>query len=239
MGKTYIITGSTSGIGKKTAEYLASKGNRLVLLGRDNDKLDTIKGAISESCLGTYSIDLTIPENIEEIFKDLRTKGIKLDGLIHCAGLDTSAMPVRLVKIENIDKLMKLHVEAFIELSKWFYKKDISNVGASIIGISSLASISCLQNSIDYSASKAALNAAVKVMAKEFLKRDIRVNAILPANVDTPMCDNLKKLGDITSIQPMGFISPEYITYLIEFLLSEKARFITGALIPVSAGMDY
>ena len=97
----------------------------------------------------------------------------------------------------------------------------------------------CQKNSIDYSVSKAALNASVKVISKEFIKRGIRVNAILPANVDTRMCDNLKKLGSVLDIQPMGFIEPRHVSYLIEYLLSDKAKYITGGLIPISAGMEY
>ena len=98
-----------------------------------------------------------------------------------------------------------------------------SQPGASIIEILSLAALMCQRNSIDYSSSKVATNTAVKVMAKEFLKRGIRVNSIMPVNVDTPMSKKLKETINIEAIQPMGFIELEQVVYMIEFLLSKKA----------------
>ena len=89
-----------------------------------------------------------------------------------------------------------------------------------------------------YAASKSAMNTAVKVMAKEFVKRKIRVNGILPAYVDTRMTQDIEDFVDVEKRQPFGLIDPRQIAYLAEFLLSEKSRFITGALIPVSAGME-
>ena len=239
MESVIFITGATSGIGKCTAEFLAANGYSVVLLGRNREKIDELKKKLGKQCLGTYSVNLEEIEMIAPIFDDLRAKQVKLNGLVHCAGVDSSLAPVRLAKNENIERLMRLHVEAFVEMCKCFYKRTVSNDGSSIVAISSLASVMCQKNSLDYSMSKAALNAAVKVTAKEYLKRNIRVNAILPANVDTPMCANLKKLGGIETIQPLGFIEPIYISYMIEFLLSEKASYITGSLFPISAGMEY
>lgn len=238
--KKILITGATSGIGYAIAEYLASLNSyELILIGRNQSVFFTMKEKLKDALVATYSFDLTNIETIECVFDDLKNRNIKLDGLIHCAGNKGTFSPIRSVKVKNLAFLMKLHYEVFVEMARLYYKKSASNEGGSIIGISSLDSLICQKNIIDYSASKAALNAAVKVMSKEFLKRNIRVNAILPANVDTPMCSNLKELIDIASIQPMGLIDPREIAYLAEFLLSDKAKYITGALIPVSAGMEY
>lgn len=87
-----------------------------------------------------------------------------------------------------------------------------------------------------YSISKAALNAACKVLAKEVVRRRIRVNTIMPGYVRTPMTAGLTE-DDIKNEQPLGFIEPGEIAQFIEYLLSDKARHITGACIPVSAGM--
>ena len=233
-----LITGATSGIGKEAAYYFSMQGDAVFLTGRNQGVLKQMETEL-ENCLGSYALDLSQTESIQGLFDAISDKQIKLDALIHCAGLEGRLAPARLAKTETMDLLMRVHYYSFVEMSRLFYKKSNSNEGASIVGISSLASLMCQKNSIDYSSSKAAMNAAIKVMSKEFLKRGIRVNAILPANVDTPMCKNLKDTIDIETIQPMGMIEPRQVVYLMEFLLSEKAKYITGALVPISAGMEY
>ena len=76
------------------------------------------------------------------------------------------------------------------------------------------------------------------ILTSEFLKRSFRVNAILPAYVDTRMCSGLDNLFDISDVQPLGLIPPKAIAELTEFLLSDKSKYITGALIMVPAGME-
>lgn len=236
--KKILITGATSGIGKAAAYYFSENDCSVFLTGRNSEALSIMESELT-NCLGTYAVDLSETESIQALYNDMGERGIKLDGFIHCAGLEGGLSQVRMAKMDTLDLLMKVHYVSFVEMSKLFYKKNISNEGASIIGLSSLAAIMCQKNSIDYSCSKAAMNAAVKVMSKEFLKRNIRVNAILPANVDTPMSKNLKETIDIESIQPMGFIEPVQVVYLLDFLMSDRAKYITGALIPISAGMAY
>ena len=236
--KNILITGATSGIGMSSAYYLSEAGYSVLITGRNQRVLDEMSGEI-KNCIGSFVLDLAQPDSVQLFFDDIKSKQIKLDALIHSAGLEGDLTPTRLVKSESVDMLMRVHYSSFIDICKFFYKRTISNDGSSIIALSSLAALMCQKNSIDYSGSKAALNAAVKVMSKEFLKRAIRVNAILPANVDTPMCKKLKEALDIESIQPMGYIDPLHVVYMIEFLLSDKAKYITGALIPISAGMEY
>lgn len=236
--KNILITGATSGIGKEAANYFAENGNFVFITGRKQEVLKKMETEV-DNCLGYYELDLTQTESISELYETIAKKQIRLDALIHCAGLEGRLAPIRAAKIDSLDLLMKVHYYSFVELSKLFYRKTVSNDGASIVCLSSLASLMCQKNSIDYSGSKAALNAAVKVMAKEFLKRGIRVNAILPANVDTPMCKVLKETIDINTIQPMGFIEPRDVVYMMDFLLSDRAKYVTGALIPISAGMEY
>ena len=91
-----------------------------------------------------------------------------------------------------------------------------------------------------YTSSKSALETSVKILAKETIKRQIRVNAIAPAWVDTSMMENAENYVNADSIvksQPLGVIPPVYIAYLVDFLMSEKGKYITGSVIPVSAGI--
>lgn len=234
IAKTILITGCTSGIGYETSLYLHELGYRLVLTGRDGEKLNALSEKVN--CEVSCICDLSESCQINRLFECLENKRIKLDGMVHSAGYAANA-PVRLLKEIDMTELMNLHYFAFMKLSKNFYKKIYSNVGASIVALSSFATVTCYEGSSMYAASKSAVNTAVSVMAKEFLKRGIRVNAILPAYVDTRMNKGLDELVDIRERQPLGLIASRQIAYLVEFLLSEKSKYITGALIPVSAGM--
>ena len=189
--KNLLITGATSGIGKEAAFYLSKNEYSVYLTGRNRDVLSEEAREI-ENCIGIYGLDLANPDDIQGMFDDIKDRGIMLDGFIHCAGLEGGLSPVRSAKAAVLDTLMRVHYLSFVEMCRQFYKRSVSNEGAVIIALSSLAAIMCQKNSVDYSSSKAAMNAAIKVMAKEFLKRSIRVNGILPANVDTPMSKNLK-----------------------------------------------
>ena len=234
--KNILITGSTSGIGLETARHLHKQGYKILLTGRNEEKLINISKELSDS---PYVIcDLENTERIKEIFDFCQDNNIKLDGMIHAAGYAIN-MPIRLYKIEHMERQMKIHYYAFLELCKNFYSVKISNNRACIIAISSLASQKMKNASILYSSSKNALNTAIIVASKEFIKRNIRVNGLMPAYVDTRMNEGIEELINVKEQQPMGLIPPQNIAEIIEFLLSEKAKYITGALIPISAGMEF
>lgn len=232
--KTILITGCTSGIGYEASLYLHELGYRLVLTGRDKEKLNELSEEIN--CRTSYICDLNEACQVNGLFEYMENKQIKLDGMVHSAGYAVNS-PVRLFRETDMVGLMNLHYYSFMNLCKNFYKKINSHTGASIVALSSFAAVTRYEGSAMYAASKSAVNTAVSVMAKEFLRREIRVNAIMPAYVDTRMNEGIDELVDIRDRQPLGLIAPRQIAYLIEFLLSEKSKYITGALIPVSAGM--
>lgn len=233
--KTILVTGCTSGMGYETARYLHEMGYGLVLTGRDRERLKAV--ADNLECKAFCDCDYSQEGHVERIFTYLQEQDLKLDGMVHCAGYWVNA-PVRLFKEADMTGVMEVHFYAFMRLAKLFYKRSYSNPGASIIALSSFSALACREGSSMYAASKSAMNTAVKVMAKEFVKRKIRVNGILPAYVDTRMTQDIEDFVDVEKRQPFGLIDPRQIAYLAEFLLSEKSRFITGALIPVSAGME-
>lgn len=234
--KWIMITGGSSGIGESTARYLHGKGYGVFLVARNESKLKKIANELGNNVY-YYSYDLVNLNEIEDVFRFSLSKELKLDGLVHCAGINRD-VPIRGNSVIDMVDVMSINIMSFIELGKYFYKKKYSNDESTIIAISSLAS---LYNSIGmctYSASKAALNSSVQTMSKEFTKRKIRVNAILPSFVNTEMVERTReyvnKLDEL--VGPLGIIEPIYISYLIEFLISKKAKFITGALIPISSG---
>lgn len=176
---------------------------------------------------------------------------IKLDGMVYSAGMD-GTWPIKANNTALMEEMMKVNCFAFVEMARNFYSKRFSSDGASIVAVSSIASLLNDIGMSAYCASKAALNSYVKIMAKEFVRRKIRVNAVLPAGVSTPMAEKKGDLlsglvveetggGNDTSLnpQPLGMIPAEAIASQIMFLLSDKATYITGELLTIGAGRSY
>ena len=180
--KNILITGASSGIGKEISLYLAKQGATVILIGRNEERLREIKEQIGDKAY-TYVCDLNHTEKIRGIFDFCRENGLKLDGMVHSAGI-SEPMPVRSVSIQNVEETMRVNCMSFAELGKYFGGKRYSNEQASVVAISSLAATRPAMGQVSYAASKAALNSMVEVMSKEFLKRKIRVNAIMPSYVD-------------------------------------------------------
>ncbi len=237
MAKRVLITGASSGIGEATARHFSSLGYEVVLVARSRDKLEKLSRELPSKSLVVPS-DLTDLEKIGDIFEQCRENGFLLDGMVHSAGISKS-MPVRSNDIDLMKNIMTLNYFSFMELGKYFYSKKYSSEGGSILAVSSISSKTCYPGTTNYAASKASVNIAVQTMSKEFMKRKIRVNAILPANVETPMVINESTLDKPEKYQPLGLIDIECIARTIEFFMSEKARYITGAEIPVSAGIRF
>lgn len=236
MKKYILLTGATSGIGYVTAVHLNKKGYGICAVGRNIDKLNKLKSElIGENIYIRY--DLSDSYNVGVIFEKIREHGIKLDGLVYCAGISRNHQ-VRGIDLSDYDDVYKTDYESYLSICSLFLKKEYSNDGASIVCISSLAAKTCYPGTASYSVSKSAMLTLNKVMSRELLKRKIRVNAILPGYVRTPMSEDMEEEMLLLE-QPWGFIEPEEVAFVLEFLLSKKSRMITGSEIVISGGMNY
>lgn len=235
--KYYLVTGGSSGIGKVIACRLA-QNNKVIILGRNRERLEALSGE-NENII-SLCCDFLCLDQISGIFDFCKEKGIKLDGLVHCAGI-TKTIPVSANDINDMREVMTVNCMSFEELMKYFSKKRFSNDGASVVAISSMSARTYTNGMSIYAASKAALNTMVKVAAKELARRKIRINAIMPGFVNTEMLalprENINNFDEkVLHDQPWGLIEPEQVADLVEFLLSFKAQMITGALIPITGG---
>lgn len=231
-----LITGATGGIGNAIAQLLSEAGTPLVLVAKSEDKLreihDTIPGASY-----IYPYDLSNVNDIQAIFDYCNENSVILKGMVHCAGVNND----HAIKHNDNDMMQQcfsINYMSFVNLLKYFVKKKYSCDGASIVALSSYTTFNTVSGQAIYASSKAAVETTVRIAAKEFSGRKIRVNAIAPNYVRTQMVSD-SLFCDIDAINdslPFGIIEPEYIAYLADFLLSEKARYVTGAVIPVSAG---
>lgn len=240
--KVVLVTGATSGIGEALTRQFAGLGATIVAIGRNHDKLKALQEEFPDKIF-PFCYDLMDLDHIEDIFRYCKENGLKLNGLVHCAGVAHNSV-IKANNIEEMEETMRINCFALFELGKYFSMKKYSVDGASLVAISSIVSLNHDKGLSQYAASKAAVNSVVKTMSKEFMRRKLRVNAILPANVRTPMfmagihqIENYMETAEAR--QPLGFIDPEQIGYMAEYLLSDNAKFMTGELVVISGGMEY
>lgn len=238
MKKNILILGASRGIGKAVSQYLLKKGYCIVAVARTKSLLQELVAGQEENA--KYIVcDLSNMSNVAGVFEKLNEWGIILSGVVYCAGICTTE-PIKLIDMDIMQKDMIINTLSFVEMGKYFSKKKYLSNGGSIVAISSMSAWDMTKGMCTYSMSKAALNTAVQTMAKEFAKRKVRVNAVLPAYVNTEMTVGSDPVDSRIALpqekQPLGIIEPEYIAYMVEFLLSEKAQYMTGALIPISGG---
>ncbi len=233
--RNILITGATGGIGEAIARHLVEQGYFVILIGRNQNKLDALVSELSPNAI-SFSYDLKDLYNIESIFSFISDNSIKLDGMVHAAGINRDTA-IRMNDVDVMQEVTAVNYMSFVELMKYFMRRKYSNDGGSVVAISSRATIHPTPAMCTYTASKSALESAVAVAAVEGFKRYIRVNAVMPGGTDTDMLTkaNITE-DDINRIQPLGMIHPVDIAYLVEFLIGEKSKYITGARIPITAG---
>ena len=234
-----LITGASSGIGEALAISLSKKSN-LLLVGRNSEKLEKVR----LKCYNSDNHKLFICDLSSErtrLFQQLTAllirENITIQNMIYSAGI-TKILPIKNISVMNIDEIFTVNLFSAIEILKTLLKKDNKKSLKNVIFISSLWSIRGEVGNSIYAASKGALNALTFSLAKE-LAPTIRVNSILPGAVKTPMTEMLLE-SEIGQRQlkdyPLGLGECSDITDYVEFLLSEKARWITGQLIKIDGG---
>lgn len=240
MVRNYLITGATSGIGAALVESLLSQGHRILGLGRSEDN---IKHLLTEfnTQLRFYNIDLSKKiEDLAIIDNFVREHG-KFNGMVYCAGQEET-VPISFYTHDRLNNLMNVNFVSAFELTKLLSKKKATENFASFIFISSVMGDLGQPGKTGYCASKSALLGLMRASALELAIRGIRVNAISPGVVETPMTEKLfAQIGDdgrkkILDMHPLGFGKTKDILPAIEFLLSDNSKWITGQNIKIDGG---
>ncbi len=241
-GKKIIVTGASSGIGRETAIYLDTLGCSLILMGRNHDRLQETRELLQERDHKIFPTDFAEKKDLEYIFKDIVSDGVKLDGMVYCAGI-CPIVPIKLLKHEIIDQVMQVNVYAFIEMVRNFSNKKYYKENSSIVVISSIAAMRPEKCQTLYAMSKAALNTAVEALAIELASKKIRINSVMPGLTNTPMATRAGEFvsGDefISSVekkQLLGILEPRQISEIAAFLLSNLSSAITGRAIYADGG---
>lgn len=238
--KKYLVIGGSSGVGLATAKLLSERGNRVILVSGNFEKLSNALSQLNGDNHNIIVCDLSNADNVAQIFADLEKNNIVLDGMVYTAGV----APLCLLKdntVELMSEVFHINFFSFVEAVKYFYKEEISCEGSRIVAVSSVASHSAGYRQTLYGSSKSAMESATKLMAKELLNRNIRINCISPAAIFTSMYEKLAEQSssfkdNIKSTQPLGVIPAEVIAKQIVYMLNEGSDYCTGSTIHIEAG---
>jgi NAD(P)-dependent dehydrogenase (short-subunit alcohol dehydrogenase family) len=237
-GKTILVTGASSGIGKAIAIECSKMGACVIVTGRNRQRLEETFGILSGSRHGFFIADINNAEEIDELIAKLP----QLDGIVHCAGI-VKTLPFQFVNKESLSLVMNINFMAPTIISAQLIKKKKLTKAASIVFISSVSGTYCTvpANSM-YTASKSAIDGIAKGMALDLAHKNIRVNTINPGMIDT----NILDAGVITETQleedkkryPLGrYGKPEEVAYAAIYLLSDASRWVTGINLLIDGGV--
>lgn len=244
--KTVLVTGGTgSGVGYGICKILYQNGYNLVLHGRRQESIDRVKDLYpnAEFAIG----DLSDATAIENMFADLKSRGIKLDGLVNNAGIGLSK-PAHTVTEEEYMNIFNVDVKAVFLLSKYFLTQALeNNIAGSIVNISSVHAHSTIPRYAVYAGCKGNVEAFTRGLAVDYGKHNININCIAPGYVHS---DQNYELIATWAPDPKAWVdehsqtqqcierevTPEECGYLADFLLSDKAKMITGQTIRIDGG---
>lgn len=243
-GKTILVTGASSGIGRKISRELSKMGARVVLFGRDPDKLKHTASLLQDEEIHLqYAFDLNEEEDRLSAISDIKKRIGHLDGLVHCAGI-SSTIVLRSLNREKLNQHFQINVNAGFLLVKELISKKNGLIleGSSIVFLSSIMASVGEIGKLAYAMTKGAVLAGVKSLALELAAKEVRVNAVSPGVVETPMSSasfyskNEDRLKRIESLHPLGLGKPEDVAHACIYLLSDASRWMTGNNLIIDGG---
>lgn len=240
--KTIIVTGASSGIGRQCAIDCSKMGAHVILIGRDENRLNQTRKMMEGQDHLIVSYDLTDSVNLKSTVADIVNKMGTINGVLHCAGI-SDTIPFKLTKRETLDKFFQNNVYSAIELTREVCSvKNVSKEGASIIFFSSIMGCVGESGKSLYGMTKGALIAATRSLACEYAKKRVRFNCISPGAILTPINANLPHMADPEKRQALvekhllGLGECSDISNACIYLLSDASKWVTGQNLIVDGG---
>ncbi|KQO64059.1 MULTISPECIES: glucose 1-dehydrogenase [unclassified Methylobacterium] len=240
-GRVALVTGAASGIGRATAIAFAREGARVAILDRTEAALQPTAEAIRE--VGgeglVLACDIAWPEQVEAAITETVATFGRLDIAFNNAGVENVAAPVAEIALADWDRILGINLRGTFVCMKHEIAQMLRQGGGVIVNTASGAGIRGVAGGASYAASKHAVIGLTKSAALDYATANIRVNAVLPGNIATPMMDRFTG-GDIQKaidLEPVGRLGrPEEIAEAVLWMSAELGAFVTGAAISVDGG---
>ena len=239
--RTVIITGAASGIGKAAAELFAAKGANVVVSDiQESEGGKVVKDIIGKDRVASFfKTDVSKPEEMEALVNfALKTYG-KLDMAINNAGIGGELNPIADMSIEGWQNVINVNLNSLFYGMKYQIQAMLKNGGGSIVNISSILGSVGFAGSAGYASAKHGVVGLTQTAALEYSAQKIRVNAVGPGFIETPLLSVLdgEMKKQIAALHPIGRMGKsEEVAELIFWLASDKASFVTGSYYPIDGG---
>lgn len=244
--KAAIVTGAGSGIGRAVAVRLSLEGFRVAIATRDPGEAETTAGAIRDGGGSAMAVatDVSNPAEVEHLVKSVMTSWNSIDVLVNNAGINLP-QPIDNVDSSSWESVLAVNLTGAFLLMRAVLPHMLAVGSGVIVNISSPHALRCGTGVAAYTTSKAALLGLTRAVAIDYGRRGIRVNAVLPGTIDTPLVwkliparDRARRRAVFEEVHPIGRIGqPADIARVVAFLASGDADFLLGAAISVDGGL--
>ena len=239
-GKISVITGAARGIGRETALLFAKQGSTVIACDVLNEDLQILEkdAAGLEGSIKSFHLDVTNREEIEDVMGKIKEVYSRIDILVNNAGITRDAFLMKMTE-EQWDQVINVNLKGIFNMTQ-ASAKLMKNGGGVVLSTSSVVGVYGNIGQTNYAATKSGVIGMTLTWAKELARYKIRVNAVAPGFIKTPMTENLpqKVLDYMTEKTPLKMIGdPIDIANSFLFLASEDARYITGQVLGVDGGL--
>lgn len=239
--KVVFVTGAASGIGRAAALAFAAEGARVAIADRSKATLERLRAEIEAAGGEVLAIrcDVSLPKEVEAAIARTVERFGRLDCAFNNAGVENRATPVHEIELDEWDRILGINLRGTFLCMKYELAQMVRQGGGVVVNTSSGAGIRGVAGGAAYAASKHAIIGLTRSAALDYARKNIRVNAILPGNIETPMMDRFTG-GDVQKaidLEPVGRLGkPEEIAEAVLWMCSDLGGFVTGAATVIDGG---